>query len=95
MPVSLTGEVALVTGASSGIGRACALLLAQCGAQLVVNHFKDADRANEVVRQITEQGGAAIAVEADVSNEAAVEAMLRTTVAQFGTLHVLISNAGI
>ncbi len=95
MDISLNNQTALVTGASSGIGRACALQLAACGARLAINHFRDRANAESVVAEIAGNGGQAIAIEADVSDEAAVAAMMAQTVHHFGTLHILINNAGI
>jgi glucose 1-dehydrogenase len=85
-----------VTGASSGIGRAAALALGRAGARVAVNHLPaEADAAAEVVARLVAGGTEAIAVAADVSDEAEVEAMLAAVVARFGTLHVLVNNAGI
>jgi len=95
MSVSLKGQVALVTGASSGIGRACALLMAEAGARVAVNHFKDADHARAVVAEISDKGGQAFAIDADVSNETDVARMMAAIVERFGTLHILVNNAGI
>lgn len=95
MDISLNNQTALVTGASSGIGRACALALAKCGAKVVVNHFRDEANATAVVGEIARQGGDAIAVDADVSDEQAVAGMFDQAVRRFGTLHILINNAGI
>ena len=94
----LTGQVALVTGASSGIGRAAAKAIASAGATVVVNHLPaDASlaRAVAVVAEIAAAGGRAVAIAADVSKEAQVEAMVAQTVQRFGTLHILVANAGI
>lgn len=92
----LQRHVALVTGASSGIGRASALALGRAGARVAVNHLPaSADAAAEVVAAIAEAGGEAMAVPADVSDEAAVEAMVAAVVERFGALHVLVNNAGI
>jgi glucose 1-dehydrogenase len=92
----LSGQVAMVTGASSGIGRACALALGCAGVKVVINHLPQASKdAAEVCREIEDAGGDAFAYAADVSNEAQVAAMFAETVARFGTLHILVNNAGI
>ena len=92
----LSGQVALVTGASSGIGRACALALGCAGVKVVINHLAEASKdAAEVCREIEDAGGDALAYVADVSNEDQVVAMFAATVARFGTLHILVNNAGI
>jgi len=91
----LTGQPALVTGANSGIGKAVALGLARAGADVVVNYVTHPETAAEVVRQIEAMGRRAIALEADVSNEAQVEAMFAAAIAHFGTLHIVVSNAGL
>lgn len=92
---ALAGQVAVVTGASSGIGRASALALARAGASVVVNHFHDGTAAAEVVATIEREGSRAIAVEADVSVEAQVARMFALAIERFGTLHILVNNAGI
>lgn len=92
----LSGQIAMVTGASSGIGRACALSLGRAGVKVVINHLPESsDEAAEVCREIEDAGGDAFAYAADVSNEDQVVAMLAATVARFGTLHILVNNAGI
>jgi glucose 1-dehydrogenase len=92
---NLQGQPALVTGASSGIGKATALGLAQAGADVVVNYIGDAAPAEEVAHQIEASGGRAIAIEADVSKEDQVEAMFAQAKNHFGTLHIVVSNAGL
>jgi glucose 1-dehydrogenase len=91
----LTGQKALVTGASSGIGRGIALAMGMAGADVVVNYSRGADAAAEVVRQIRTEGGRAIAVQADVSRESDVEQMFRTMMNEFGTVDILVNNAGL
>jgi glucose 1-dehydrogenase len=93
--IRLAGQVALVTGASSGIGRACALALAAAGARLVVNHRDSAEAAAAVVEAIQAAGGEAIAATADIAREDQVEALFEAARARFGTLDILVANAGI
>lgn len=89
--LSLQGRTALITGAATGIGRATALLFAQAGARVVVNHWRQAPEAQALVAQILAGGGAAVAVEADVSDAAAVQALADAA----GPVDVLVNNAGI
>jgi glucose 1-dehydrogenase len=91
----LVGQAAIVTGASSGLGRAVALSLAAEGAAVVVNYVGSRDKAHAVVAEIRAAGGSAIAVQADVSKEADVEAMFERTCQKYGTVDILINNAGI
>lgn len=90
----LSGRRALVTGASSGIGRAIAIRLAQEGATVAVNYLVDADAA-EVVRQIVDAGGEAIGIKADVSDEEQVDAMFLRVKKVLGGVDILVNNAGI
>ncbi|MCM1399654.1 MAG: 3-oxoacyl-ACP reductase FabG [Clostridium sp.] len=91
----MEGKVALVTGASRGIGRACAIKLGAEGYQVVVNYNSNDAAANEVVTLIKEAGGEATAIKADVSNINEVKTLIRETVNTYGQLDVLVNNAGI
>jgi len=94
-PKSLVGQPALVTGANSGIGKATALGLARAGADVVVNYVTNPEAAEDVAHEISAFGGRAIAIKADVANEDAVIAMFAKAVDHFGTLHIVVSNAGL
>ncbi|MGY4794400.1 3-oxoacyl-[acyl-carrier-protein] reductase [Lysinibacillus sp. FSL K6-0057] len=91
----LEGKVAVVTGASRGIGRAIALKLADEGAKVVVNYSGSQAKAEEVVAMIQENGGEAIAVQASVSKTEEVTALMDAAVKTFGSLDILVNNAGI
>lgn len=89
------GKAAIVTGASRGIGREIALQLANEGAKVAVNFSGSKDKADEVVQQITEAGGEAFAIQADVSNPDSVKNMVDQTIETFGSIDILVNNAGI
>jgi 3-oxoacyl-[acyl-carrier protein] reductase len=91
----LAGKVAIVTGASRGIGRAIALQLAEIGAKVVVNYASSSGAADELVAQISSTGGEAIAVQADVSKAEQMDALFSTVMAQWGRVDILVNNAGI
>jgi 3-oxoacyl-[acyl-carrier protein] reductase len=93
--LSLKDRVAIVTGASRGIGRAIALEFAARGAAVVVNYHNSAEAAFEVVRQIVDAGGKAAACQADVSNFKLAEELVKFAIETFGDLHILVNNAGI
>ena len=92
---TLDGQRALVTGANSGIGEAIARGLAEAGAAVVVNYVTDEDRAQSVVAEIEAAGGRAIAIQADVSDEAQVQSMFRRATEAFGSIDILVNNAGL
>jgi glucose 1-dehydrogenase len=91
----LQGQPALVTGANSGIGKAVAVALAQAGADVAINYLVDPAAADEVAQAVTDAGGRAITVKADVSREDEVAAMFAAATAAFGTLHIVVANAGL
>lgn len=91
----LAGKVVLITGASSGIGRAAALEMGRQGADVVVNFIGQAEPASEVVHEIESGGGKAIAIEADISSAGQVRQMVQQTVEKLGKIDVLVNNAGI
>ena len=91
----LAGQKALVTGGSSGIGRAVALALGGAGADVVVNYRSGADEAQEVVSAIRDKGSNAIALQADVSKEDQVQALFARMFEAFGTIDILVANAGL
>ncbi len=93
--MGLTGKTAVVTGGSRGIGRAICIELAKQGANVVVNYSGSEDKAKQVVSEIEELGVKAIAIQANVADSAAVDAMMKQTVEVFGTLDILVNNAGI
>lgn len=91
----LGGKIALVTGASRGIGRAIAIKLAQAGATVVINYAGNIKAAQEVERMITEAGGKAMLIQADVANAQSVENMIKEIAVAHGKIDILINNAGI
>jgi glucose 1-dehydrogenase len=91
----LAQQTAVVTGANSGIGEAIARAMAAAGAAVVVNYVTHPETAARIVADITGQGGRALAVQADVSDEAQVQAMFARAVQEFGTVDIVASNAGL
>jgi len=93
--MSLEGKVALVTGASRGIGKEIALELARKGANVVVNYAGSESRAQETVEEIKALGRESFAIQANVKDANDVQRMIDETIARFGALHILVNNAGI
>jgi glucose 1-dehydrogenase len=91
----LLGQKALVTGASSGIGRAIALSLGDAGADVVINYVSDEDKAEALAEEIRGKGARALALRADVSDEAQVHDMFGTMLKHLGTIDILVNNAGL
>src|SRR5207248_8182884 len=95
MSKKLEGKIAIVTGASKGIGASIATHLAAEGAAVVVNYSSSKEGADRVVGEITGNGGRAIAVQADLANEADVRRLFAEAGEAFGRLDILVNNAGI
>ncbi len=91
----LKGQKAIVTGANSGIGKAIATALGRAGADVVVNYRDGEDAAVAVVKEIAQGGSRAIAIRADVSREAEVKDLFRSSIEQLGTVDILVNNAGL
>ncbi|MDJ0588542.1 MAG: 3-oxoacyl-[acyl-carrier-protein] reductase [Pleurocapsa sp. MO_226.B13] len=91
----LKDKVAIVTGASRGIGKATARELASQGAKVVVNYARSSDSAEAIVKEITSAGGEAIALQADVSQGEQVDNLIKVTLDKFGRIDILVNNAGI
>ncbi|MEC7789320.1 MAG: SDR family NAD(P)-dependent oxidoreductase, partial [Chloroflexota bacterium] len=95
MSENLTGKVALITGASRGIGRACALSLAAEGATIVINYVSNQDAAASVKSEIELLGSQAVIVQGDVSNEEQARAVVAAAESEFGQVDILVNNAGV
>ena len=93
--MKLAGKSAVVTGGGRGVGRAISLAFAKEGANVVVNYAGNQKAADEVVEAIKAMGGKAVAVKGDVGQEADAQKIIETCVENFGTVHILINNAGI
>ncbi|MDB4894074.1 MAG: 3-oxoacyl-(acyl-carrier protein) reductase [Firmicutes bacterium] len=91
----LANRVAIVTGASGGLGKAIAGLLAAQGAAVVVNYARNAESAQALVAAITEQGGKALAVQADIATAEGAETLVKAAISAFGKVDILVNNAGI
>jgi 3-oxoacyl-[acyl-carrier protein] reductase len=92
--IRFDGKVALITGASSGIGRATALEFGRSGAHLVVNYNSSVEAAEQVVHEIQTEGGQAIAVQADVSRAGDIDHLVQLTLQHYGRIDILVNNAG-
>lgn len=95
MPGKLDQKVALITGSDSGIGQGTAVEFAKEGASVVVHYLKDRSGAEETRRQVEEQGGKALVVQGDVSDEAQVNSMFTQAIERFGRVDILVNNAGV
>ena len=93
--MNLSGRTALVTGASQGIGRACALRLAKCGAAGVALVARNQEKLEEVAREIAPSGARTLVARADMENEEEIKAAFRAVLGQFGKIDILVNNAGI
>ncbi|HHT96422.1 MAG TPA: 3-oxoacyl-[acyl-carrier-protein] reductase [Clostridiales bacterium] len=91
----LTGKISVITGANRGIGRAIALYFAKHNAKIVVNYRGSKEKADELIELIHSQGGEAIAIKADVTNEDEIKNLVKETIEHFGRIDVLVNNAGI
>ncbi|MEH1780906.1 MAG: SDR family NAD(P)-dependent oxidoreductase [Nostoc sp.] len=91
----MAGKVAIITGASRGIGRAIALKLGGDGASIVVNYAGNAGKAQEVVAEIEKLGVGAIAIQADISKVPDIQRLFEQTLERFGKVDILVNNAGI
>ncbi|PYS51505.1 MAG: hypothetical protein DMF68_04265 [Acidobacteria bacterium] len=90
----LTGKVALITGASSGIGRATAELFAECGAKVAINYHKNESGAEDAREKITESGWSAITIQADVTRTSDIKALVERATRELGPVDILVNNAG-
>jgi 3-oxoacyl-[acyl-carrier protein] reductase len=95
MTLDVSGKIALVTGASKGIGRECSKLLAKAGAEVIVNYNRSKEEAEKVLDEITHDGGTAEIVQADIAKPEDVQALFEHIRRKFGKLDILVNNAGI
>src|SRR5690242_5821184 len=92
---TLTGKSSIVTGASRGIGAAIARRLAKEGAAVAITYSSSPERAQQVVNEITDAGGTAIAIKADAVDQSAVRTAVQATAKSFGKIDILVNNAGV
>ena len=92
--IDLTGKTAIITGAASGIGRATARVLAESGAAVTINYRRNEKDAEDLRKEIASSGGRAIAVQADVTIAADVDALVKRATEEFGPVDILVNNAG-
>ena len=92
--LDLSGKVAVVTGASSGIGNASALALANCGAKVAINFHRNESGAEKLRNQIISEGGTAVTIQADVTQASDVAELIKKTTAELGDIDILVNNAG-
>src|SRR4051812_34035890 len=95
MSKKLQGKVAIVTGASKGIGASIAVHLADAGASVVVNYASGKEGADRVVKEIVQKGGKAVAVQANLTNQTELQRLFSEAKKIFGTIDILINNAGV
>ncbi len=95
MYTDLKGKVVVITGAAKGLGRAMAIRFGEEQAKVVINYYSNESEANEVVQAVKQAGGEAIAVQGDVRVESDMINLIQSAVKEFGTLNVMINNAGI
>src|SRR6516162_1077430 len=93
MTYDLSGKVALVTGASRGLGAAIARKLAACGAKVAINYFGSPQKARHVLEQVRQAGGTAEVFQADVRDETAVNELVAQVIKKFGPIDILVINA--
>lgn len=95
MNIDLTGKIALVTGGSRGIGKACSLLLSDAGAKVIINYHKSGAKAEEVRKEISQKGRESWIIQADIAQPEEVGRLFEYIKKEFGKLHILVNNAGI
>ncbi|NRA90234.1 MAG: SDR family oxidoreductase [Simkaniaceae bacterium] len=91
----LTGQKALITGSSSGIGKGVALSLAKAGADVVINYAGSKEKAENAAHEVAQAGGKVLVIKADVSKEEDVQKMFQSAISEFGTIDILVNNAGL